>query len=288
MSEEKISIIVPIYNERETVEKVLRDIRDQTSHLGNFELIAVDDGSTDGLSREQLAALADIVITHDQNLGYGAAIKSGLRRASGDAVVIIDADNTYPADEIVRLVERMGSADMVVGARTGAAVHIPLLRQPAKWLLLKLANYLSERKIPDLNSGLRAFRRAAAQKFLHLCPNGFSFTTTLTLAFLCGDLRVDYLPISYRRRTGRSKIRPFKDTHGIALTIIRSILYFNPLKVCIPLSVILAVLAIGVLLFSGLVLHRIMDGTVAVLSLTAVQVLVIGLLADLIVRRSTR
>jgi glycosyltransferase involved in cell wall biosynthesis len=288
MTHQTVSIIVPIYNERETAEKVLREVRQHTSEISGREIIAVDDGSTDGLSQEALAGLADVVITHSQNSGYGAAIKSGLRRSRGETIVIIDADDTYPAEEIPRLVERLDGADLVVGARTGASVHVPILRQPAKWLLVKLANYLSQRKIPDLNSGLRVFRKAAAEPFLHLCPNGFSFTTTLTLAFMSGDLRVDYVPINYRQRKGRSKIRPLRDTHGIALTIVRSILYFNPLRVCIPLSAILAVLAIAVLLFSGLVLDRIMDGTVAVLTLTAVQVLVIGLLADLIVRRSNR
>ncbi|HPB31216.1 MAG TPA: hypothetical protein PLB62_07160, partial [Candidatus Sumerlaeota bacterium] len=160
--------------------------------------------------------------------------------------------------------------------------------QPAKWVLNRLANFLAGRRIPDLNSGLRAFRKSEAERFLHLLPSGFSLTTTLTLAFLCDDLRVVYMPIDYHRRKGKSKIRPLRDTKNILFTIVRTVVYFNPLKVFLPLGMIFFILALAVLVFSGLFLERVMDGTVAVLTLSAVQLASMGILADLITRRSGR
>lgn len=283
---ENVSIIIPVFNERNSVNKVLADINQLKEEESGWEIILVDDGSTDGLEHEKIRPLVDQLLVHPRNMGYGAAIKTGMRHANGEVIVIIDADGTYAVSDIPRLIERLKNCDMVVGARTGEVVKIPLLRQPAKFVLTKLANYLAGEKIPDLNSGLRAFRKKDAENFLHLLPRGFSLTATLTLAYLSSDLLVEYIPINYLPRVGKSKIRPLYDTQSILLTILRTIIYFNPLKVCVPLSLILAILAIMVLVISGLFTSRVMDGTVAVLSLTAVQVLVIGLLADLIVRRS--
>ncbi|MCX7766196.1 MAG: glycosyltransferase family 2 protein [Candidatus Sumerlaeia bacterium] len=284
--EKYVSIILPVFNERGSVEKILKEINTIKQDDEKYEIIVVDDGSTDGLEHEKIRPLVDQLLIHPYNMGYGAAIKTGMRHANGEVIVIIDADGTYAVSDIPRLIERLKHCDMVVGARTGDVVKIPLLRQPAKFILTKLANYLAGEKIPDLNSGLRAFRKRDAEKFLHLLPRGFSLTATLTLAYLSSDLLVEYIPINYLPRVGKSKIRPLYDTQNILLTILRTIIYFNPLKVCVPLSLILAILAILVLVVSGLFTSKIMDGTVAVLSLTAVQVLVIGLLADLIVRRS--
>ncbi len=281
-----VSIILPVFNERKSVGKILEEINKIKQENDRYEVILVDDGSSDGLEHEKIRPLVDQLLVHPHNIGYGAAIKTGMRHANGEVIVIIDADGTYAVSDIPRLIERLKNCDMVVGARTGEVVKIPLLRQPAKFVLTKLANYLAGEKIPDLNSGLRAFRKKDAEKFLHLLPRGFSLTATLTLAYLSSDLLVEYIPINYLPRVGKSKIRPLYDTQNILLTILRTIVYFNPLKVCVPLSSILVILAILVLVISGLFTPRIMDGTVAVLSLTAVQVLVIGLLADLIVRRS--
>jgi glycosyltransferase involved in cell wall biosynthesis len=280
-----VSIIIPVYNERETLEGVIRDIRSAIGDSFPYEIIVVDDGSTDGLDLPPIAEIVDQFHTHEKNMGYGVAIKTGLRHSKGEIIVITDADGTYPADAIPRLVVALDDCEMAVGARTGKSVHVPFLRQPVKFLLGFLANYLAEMKIPDLNSGLRAFRKKEAESYYHILPRGFSLTTTLTLAFLCDDLRVQFIPVDYHRRKGTSKIRPIRDTKNIFLTIIRTILYFNPLKICLPVGFIFFALALAVLLYSGLYIGRIMDGTVSVLTLSGVQIIAIGLLADLIVRR---
>jgi glycosyltransferase involved in cell wall biosynthesis len=250
------------------------------------EIIVVDDGSTDGTrkaaSRHGQARLIDL----GMNLGYGAAIKQGLRAARYDLVAITDADGTYPPEALPGLVRAMDDCDMVVGARIGDNVSIPLVRRPAKWILARLANYLSSTKIPDLNSGMRVMRKDALIRFLNILPQGFSFTTTITLAMLSNDYRVRFRPIDYHPRTGMSKIRPVSDTLGFFLTIVRTIMYFNPLKIFLPISACLFLSGMALLLYSGFVLGRVMDVTVIVLVSLSIQVAVIGLLADLIDKRT--
>lgn len=281
----EVSIIIPVFNEAGCIWDVVEELHKSLKNQFSYEIILVDDGSTDGLDFEGHENEIDQFHRHRVNMGYGAAIKTGLRHSMGEKIVITDADGTYPASAIPALVNALDDSEMAVGARTGAKVHIPFIRQPAKYILRKLADYLAERKIPDLNSGLRSFRKSYADNYLHLYPRGFSLTTTMTLAFLCDDLRVEYIAIDYRKRKGKSKIRPFRDTKNIVFTIIRTVLYFNPLKICLPFGVILFLLGMLVLLYSGLFLDRILDGTVSVLLLSSVQVVSIGLLADLIARR---
>lgn len=285
-AETETSILIPLYNEAETIFRVVEDIKNAMADRDDVEIVVVDDGSKDDLDREKLTGAVDTLIRHPENQGYGAALKTAIRHARGENLVIIDADGTYPTEEIPGLLKRLKEADMVVGARTGEEVHIPFIRQPAKFVLARLADFLAETRIPDLNSGLRAFKKKDVLHYLGLLPKGFSLTTTLTLAYLCDDRIVEYVRINYHKRVaGKSKIDPIKDTIGILQTIVRTIVYFNPLKVCFPLSLILGALAVVVLGVSALFMERVMDGTVAVLTLSAVQVLVIGLLADLIVRR---
>jgi hypothetical protein len=163
---------------------------------------------------------------------------------------------------------------------------MPLVRRPAKWVLTELANYLASARIPDLNSGLRVMRKSALMRFMKILPQGFSFTTTITLAMLSNDYRVRFEPIDYHPRTGKSKIRPISDTLNFLTIIVRTIMYFNPLKIFIPISVSLFLLGVAVLIYSAFVLDRVMDVTVIVLISLSIQVAVIGLLADLIDKRS--
>jgi hypothetical protein len=174
---------------------------------------------------------------------------------------------------------------MIVGARTGDLVQIPLLRRFPKWVLNKVANYLTGVKIPDINSGLRIMKKEDVEHFIKILPDGFSFTTTITLAMLTNDMSVCFLPINYYHRKGKSKIRPFYDTLNFLQLIIRTCLYFNPLKVFIPFSGLLVVLSFSVLLFSSIFLERAMDVTFGIIMMTAVVVLAIGMLADLIDKR---
>jgi glycosyltransferase involved in cell wall biosynthesis len=227
------------------------------------------------------------VVRHAHNRGYGAALKTGIRHARYGWIAIMDADGTYPPAALATLLDAAASGehDMVVAARTGARVHIPLVRRPAKWVLARIASYLCARPIPDLNSGLRLMRREALARHLQLLPSGFSFTSTLTVAMLSGGEPVHFVPIDYHPRVGRSKIRPLRDTLGFLQLVLRTGLYFAPLRFFLPVSAALVALAIAITVASHVLLGRIMDATAAIVFMTAVQVVAIGLLADLIVKR---
>ena len=178
----------------------------------------------------------------------------------------------------------MGEFDMVVGARTGAVVQVPWMRRPGKWLITRLAVYLSGQQIPDLNSGLRVFRRDVAVRFLTLYPDGFSFTTTITLAMLTNHYRVKFVPINYLRRIGKSSIKPIRDFTNFTILIIRICAYFKPLNVFVPPALVLIVAGLvkGAIDYRGE--HHL--GLLAItLVLTGIQMLFIGLLADLIDQR---
>ena len=276
------SVVMPVYNEEEAIGTVLDELiailEDKT-----YEIIVVDDGSTDNTAnvvREKRVKL----IQHPHNIGYGAAIKTGIKSAANDLILIIDGDGSYPVKAIPELLKEVDQYDMVIGARTGKEVKIPLYRKPAKWFLSQLANYLSGTEIPDLNSGMRIFRKEEVMKFCNILPSGFSFTTTITLAYLNSDYSVKYVPIDYQERVGKSKIKPFRDGSNFILLIIRTITYFNPLKVFLPISALIFVFGFVILLYEGIVHHDVADLPV-MLILTAFQIGFLGLLADLIVRK---
>jgi len=255
--------------------------------------LVVDDGSTDGtrakLSELEREVACLRVIEHGYNRGYGAALKTGFREAAYGVVVITDADATYPEDRIRDLLDCIDrGAEMAVGARTGESVHIPLVRRPAKWALRKLASYLAGVHIPDLNSGLRAFRRELVERYVGILPDGFSFTTTITLASLTNHHKVEYVTIDYAHRSGSSKIKPIQDTLRFISLIIRTVLYFNPLRVFYPLFACLSLL-LGASFYYDVFLvesaPNLSDKTV-VLFLASVQVLTLGLVADLIDKKA--
>lgn len=227
------TVVIPAFNEAAGIEPVIREIQQGLAGY-DFELIVVDDGSQDQTAELARQAGAT-VLPQPVNRGYGASLKVGIRHAKYDNIVIIDADGTYPVDAIPALVSALTDYDMAVGARIGTISRIPLIRKPAKWFLQQLASYLAGRKIPDLNSGLRAMRRDLVLRYEHLLPSGFSFTTTITLAALCRDHLVDYQTIDYRARVGKSKIRPHH-AFDFLILILRTIVYFNPLKVFMPIG----------------------------------------------------
>ncbi|MDX1644886.1 MAG: glycosyltransferase family 2 protein, partial [Thermoanaerobaculia bacterium] len=238
--------------------------------------VIVDDGSTDGSGKIARATGARVVAL-DSNSGYGAALKAGITASDSEWVAIIDGDDTYPAEAIPHLAALAADADMVVGARSPDDRSIPLVRRPAKWILGRLANFLTNRRIPDLNSGLRLMRRSVLKDFLHLMPNGFSFTTTVTLAFLCTDKRVIYEPITCRERRGNSKIRPFHFFDFLVL-LARTIVVFNPLRVFLPLGFLLFSAGLAKLSWD-LTSRNVSDGAVMTI-LAALIVWSVGLLAD--------
>lgn len=280
-----ISVVIPAYDEEPAIEATLEEVRRALLRTGAvWEILVVDDGSTDRTA--ELAEKAGArVLSLPENRGYGAALKAGIRAARYDRIVIIDADGTYPALAIPELLEFADRYDMVVGARAAGSAAIPRARRPAKWVLGKLAGYLSGRRIPDLNSGLRVIHRPLVERFEHVLPSGFSFTTTLTLAALCSDRLVYYHPIAYRERVGSSKIRP---THALEFTllVIRTVVYFNPLKVFVPL---------GAFFFAGGFAKFVYDIVLGNLSETALLgflgasiLWAVGLLSDQIARVALR
>ncbi|MAE47016.1 MAG: glycosyl transferase family 2 [Planctomycetes bacterium] len=287
-----VTLVVPVYDEEGGIEGVVRRL--SVLELGApLELLVVDDGSTDGtrakLSELEREVACLRVIEHGYNRGYGAALKTGFREAAYGVVVITDADATYPEDRIRDLLDCIDrGAEMAVGARTGESVHIPLVRRPAKWALRKLASYLAGVHIPDLNSGLRAFRRELVERYVGILPDGFSFTTTITLASLTNHHKVEYVTIDYAHRSGSSKIRPIQDTLRFISLIIRTVLYFNPLRVFYPLFACLSLL-LGASFYYDVFLvesaPNLSDKTV-VLFLASVQVLTLGLVADLIDKKA--
>lgn len=276
-----LTVVVPAFNEEAGIGRVLDSLR---AELGRsalpYEIVVVDDGSSDRTA-EVAMERGVRVVSHGANRGYGAALKSGIRTARSPYILITDADGTYPSDSVPSLLAAVPDNDMVVGARTGSSVEIPLIRRPAKWFLRRLAEYLSESRIPDLNSGLRIFRRDRAIQLFPILPSGFSFTTSITLALLCNDGRVAWVPIDYSKRTGRSKIRPIRDTFNFLLLILRVILYFNPLKVFIPASLLVLAGFLTSLGYDLFVLRDLTEKTL-ILLFAGVQLLAIGLLADMI------
>ena len=232
---EGVSIVIPAFNEEPGIGAALREIHAAAATIdGRVEVLVVDDGSQDRTA-EVARAEGARVLSMPVNRGYGAALKAGIRQVAFDTIVITDADGTYPADMIPKLVAGIADYDMVVGARSPSATADPLSRRPAKWVLRKLAGYLAGQPIPDLNSGLRAMKRDLVERYEHLLPSGFSFTTTITLASLCRDHLVAWVPIEYRVRKGNSKIRPWH-AFDFLLLILRTIVYFNPLKVFLPMG----------------------------------------------------
>lgn len=283
----ELSVIIPAYNEAKSISEVIQKTRQVLESLGaTFELIVVEDGSTDA-TREILRGIDGVrVVEHPQNLGYGASLKTGIRTAQADWVAILDADGTYPETTLRDLWALASEADMVVAARTGQNVHIPWIRRPAKRIVTRFAEYIAGRRIPDLNSGMRLMRKSIVERFLHLLPDGFSFTTTITLAMIVDGYRVKYVSTDYLKREGHSKIRPIADTLNFFSLITRTGLYFRPLKVFVPVSLMLFLLGLLVLFGSWWQLGRIMDSTATILIMTGVQFLAMGMLAELIIRRS--
>ncbi len=286
-----LSLIIPAYNEEQAVGEVIREGFRVGRELSRpFEIIVVNDASEDRTAfilktlKEEFNEL--IVINHEKNRGYGAALKTGLREARHEMIAITDADGTYPGESIHELLAALDGADMAVGARIGRASRVSFFRRPAKWVLKKLADYLSGNTIPDLNSGLRIMRRGVVDRFMNILPDGFSFTTTITLAMLTNNYRVEFISIAYRPRRGKSKIRPFRDTMNFIQLIVRTVMYFNPLKVFIPLSLFFFFAASIVLILTALFANKIMDTTVGLLLATGVQTLLIGMVADLIDKRT--
>ena len=284
----RFTVIVPVYNEEEALGEAIVELR-RALASENYELIVVNDGSTDR-STEILRDLRAIdreliVVAHDSNYGYGSALKTGIRQAKSDLIVITVADGTYPISMIGELVSFMDRYDMVIGSRTADDAEYPFVRKIPKLFLKAYASWIAGRDIPDLNSGMRVFRRDLAERFLHMLPDTFSFTTTITLAHLTNRYRVHFLPIGYKVRKGKSKIKPVRDTIRFVNLIARMGMYFAPIRVLTPFIILML---LGFLLSLGydvFVLRNLTDKTIMFL-LFGMNTAFFALLADMIDKRN--
>ncbi|MFQ5872835.1 MAG: glycosyltransferase family 2 protein [Dehalococcoidia bacterium] len=283
-----VSIVIPIYNEEQAIGRDLSTIIKTMESSGyEYEIIVVDDGSTDG-SAEIVRQYPQVrLIRHPYNQGTGAARNTGLKAAQGEIVVMTDGDGSYPNQDIPRLLQALeeGDYEMVIGARQRETGSLRLLRSPTKWFIKALASYLTGVRIPDLNSGLRAFKRERALSYLNILPRTHSWVGTITIAFLSDGHAVEWVPIDYYKRVGRSTFHPLADTYNYLSLVVRAVMYFEPLKVFLPVALTLLAIGAGKMIYDIFTYNFHFAPSTVMLMLTAIQVVVIGLLADLIVRK---
>ncbi len=275
--ENKVTIVMPAFNESQAIGICLDGLMPLAEQNG-WQVLVINDGSTDDTGKIATEKGA-VVINHWVNSGYGASLKTGIKAADGDIVVIMDADGQHNKDDIARLLEHIDDYDMVVGKRTKAS-HKSWLRKPGKWILMKVANLLCRTKIPDLNSGLRAYRKDLLLKLIHLMPDGFSFSTTSTVAYNSMKFRVKYIPITVAKRIGTSSVRQFKHGFETLLLMLRLIVLFNPLKIFLPVSLAFIATSIAYQFFiifrEGLHVH----GGAVVSFVAGMQMFLFGLMID--------
>ena len=285
---QKCSIIIPAYQEESGINNVLTELINlKKENQFIDEIIVVDDGSNDKTAEIVRSYTELKLIQHSYNRGYGGALKTGINNAKNSIIVITDADCTYPNDKIPNLISELveNDLDMVVGARTGKNTNHSLARKPAKWIIRKFANWVTKDKIPELNSGLRVFKKSSFIPFKNIVPEGFSFTTTITLGMLLGEYKVKFIPIDYFRRSGKSKISPIRDTLNFIKLIFKIGIYFRPLKIFFPISIVLILIAIAWGVFTHIVLEKLADVSSLIIILAGFQVAMLALIAELINHR---
>jgi len=285
------SVIVPCYNEELAINQTMQRLLANESDPTQFEIIAIDDGSTDG-TRAILEKYAREypnvrVLLHQNNQGYGASLKTGIRKARAELIAITDADGTYPNDRIPELVCACEEYDMVVGARTADDASHSKLRAAPKFFLQRWMSWIARQHIPDINSGMRVFRKSVVERFFGILPDGFSFTVTITLAMLTNYRPTLFVPITYRERIGKSKISPIRDTLRFIMLILRTGTYFAPLRVFFPFVGFLFLMVLVSLAYDVVQLGNLTDKTV-LLFLFALNAGMFALLADMIDKRSMR
>ena len=273
---ERISVLIPAFNEQGSIGALIEEVK----AAGNWlEVVVIDDGSSDGTAEAAKAAGAR-VIRHPYNKGNGAAVKSAIREAKGELVLLMDADGQHDPEDIRKLIEPLGEYDLVVGARDWSA-QANVSRGLGNLVLARLASYLCGRKIPDLTSGFRAARRDRLQEFLHLLPNGFSYPTTSTLAFVRAGYNLRFVPIEGKQRTAdsHSKMRPWREGARFLVIILRMITLFSPLRIFLPIAATFFVLGLGYLVYTIITEVHVTNTSVLLLTASAVLFL-FGLLSE--------
>lgn len=269
-----VTVIVPALNEAGAIGCVIEEL---TARYPDYEILVVDDGSTDGTGEIAEAAGARVV-RHEWNKGYGASLRTGCRAAQGEVVVCFDGDGQHDPDDVRRLVAEIGEHDMVVGARTRDS-HAPLARRPGKMFMVAFADFLAGVKIPDVNSGLRAFKRDVILRYLHLMPMGFSFSTTSTFAMLKSNRPVKWVPIQVKKRVGSSSVSQVRHGLQTLLLMVRLTTLFEPLKVFLPVAGLFLLVAIA-FLAANLIGGRAVPQTSVIMSVSSVMVFLMGLVMD--------
>lgn len=287
MSLAHIDIIIPVFNESMgTVIKTLDDIRRAGSLSTEccLHIFIVNDGSDPEYQLEKLRELDDITyLSHSRNRGYGQALKTGILAGSSPYIGILDADGTYPASELPKLIDLIHGSDMVLGVRTGTIREIPLLRRFPKLLLNKFASYMAGRDIVDLNTGMRIFTRDLAYHFWGLYPSGFSFTSTLTMGAAMGDFRVRETPINYYKRHGDSSIHPIKDTVRFFRLVARLGLLFSPKRLFTPIALLLITFGLIKGVAFDYANHGHIGNLALIFILSGIQIFMMGLIAQLVI-----
>ena len=277
MKEEKICIIMPAYNEANAIGEVLGKLMPMASEQG-WEVIVVDDGSSDETGT--VARDSGVrVLRHPSNRGYGASLSTGVRATNADVIVFIDSDGQHNHSDIPGLLEHIDRYDMVVGFRTKGS-YIDPYRKLGKKVLKWFANYLAKEKIPDINSGFRVFRRDVLLRYLHLMPEGFSFSTTSTFAMLKGGHPIKWIPIKTTRRIGTSTVKQLKHGPETMMLMLRRSVLFDPLRVFLPVSGILVFLAVGMAALNFILYRRAIPASAVFLGISAVIIFMLGLLTD--------
>jgi len=269
-----VSVVIPAYNEAAVIAEVVTSL----ASAGPWhEIIVVDDGSTDGTCARATSAGATVV-RHPYNKGNGAAVKSGIRTSTGEYVLIVDGDGQHPGEDAVRLTERLGEYDLVIGSRS-VSTQATQLRRFGNAALNRFASHLSGREIPDLTSGFRAARREYLREFIHLLPNGFSTPTTTTLAFIKAGYNVRFEPIDARQRVGASKIKLARDGVRFLLIILRIITLFSPFRVFLPISLASFLVGAGYAVWTNATQSHVTNSSVLLIML-AVIVFLVGLVSE--------
>jgi glycosyltransferase involved in cell wall biosynthesis len=269
-----VSVVIPACNEEVAIQGLVEAL---TRAAAWREIIVVDDGSRDSTGDRARTAGASVV-RHPYNKGNGAAIKTGIRRATGDFVLIVDGDGQHPPEDALRLASRLGEYDLIIGAREGAT-QATQTRRTGNAALNRLASYLTGRNIPDLTSGFRGARRECLQEFLHLLPNGFSAPTTTTLAFIKAGYNVGFEPIAARQRAGNSHIRLARDGTRFLMIIFKIVTLFSPLRIFLPISAASFALGAGYALWTIATQQHVTNSSVLLIML-AVIVFLVGLVSE--------
>lgn len=276
------SVVVPAMNEEGAVGDVVRRLRSTMDSVNEpYEIIVVDDGSTDNTAEEAREAGAT-VLQHPQNAGYGAGLKTGILHAQYDHIVITDADGTYPIDRIPDLVRESYRYDMVVGARQGKYYRESMFKEPARLIFGAMCSWVTGTSIPDVNSGLRIFRTSLARQYFHVISQGYSFTTTITLAAISNGYFVKYLPVDYYARVGKSKVKLLRDIPRTTQIILQAIVYYNPVKLFLAFGLISLAFALIFWLIYAFSLSAVFGITAGLWTVSVVHFVALGLLADLI------